>query len=479
MSDKAIFIGSRREVLWDTAHIDAGETTARLCVVPPTEKECVYVADAPWEGDCLIYLDCIADETGYKIYYKTCKTWEGEDVQLECLLVSKDGIRFERPSLGLYEYNGSTDNNILMRIEDNFSVFLDGNPACPAEERYKSVSQITEDGVSRLWCYTSADGIRFEKKGIVTEKGTFDSQNTCYYDTAAGRYVCYARGFHDDENEDLRANDKRTEQAVRDIRVLYSEDFKTWTDPVRIRFDDGEDIPLYTNVISVYERAPDRLIGFPVRYIGRRKEWTANYDRLGGPNRRKERMKINPRLGLAMNDCMFMSSRDGVNFHRFRKAFLTPGIETDTNWVYPNCYVSHGLVRTSPDAYSLYVNNEQWSFGKARLVRYESRIDGFACMESEEEEAVIVTKPLVYTGDSLRINFATSAFGYLYADLLDESGNVIPGTESVEMFGDNTNARVCFAEKSVIGKYEGQPVRLRFRLRDAKLYSFVFERERV
>ena len=36
-------------------------------------------------------------------------------------------------------------------------------------------------------------------------------------------------------------------EDVRDIRYIESEDFVHWSEQQILRFDDGEDIPLYTN----------------------------------------------------------------------------------------------------------------------------------------------------------------------------------------------------------------------------------------
>ena len=59
---------------------------------------------------------------------------------------------------------------------------------------------------------------------------------------------------------------------MRDIRVMYSDDFVNWTDPEIIDFTDGEDEPLYTNNATIYPGSDRIFVGFPVRYC-ERKEW--------------------------------------------------------------------------------------------------------------------------------------------------------------------------------------------------------------
>jgi hypothetical protein len=140
---------------------------------------------------------------------------------------SHDGIHWVKPALGLCEYEGSRDNNILLDHHtaqfDNFSVFKDPRPDCPADERYKGVGSDGRD--QYLWCFTSADGIHFRKAWRMTHHGAFDSLNIAFWDRHQGQYRCYLRDFHKVPGDDLNA-------GIRDIRWMTSADFKDWTIPV-------------------------------------------------------------------------------------------------------------------------------------------------------------------------------------------------------------------------------------------------------
>ena len=75
------------------------------------------------------------------------------------------------------------------------------------------------------------------------------------------------------------------------------------------------------------------------------------------------------------------------------------------------------------------------------------------------------------------MNFATSAAGSLHVELADAEGRPLPGfslTDSDEHFGDNLDRTVTWNAKSDTSALAGKPVRLRFRLRDAEIYSFQF-----
>ena len=87
----------------------------------------------------------------------------------------------------------------------------------------------------------------------------------------------------------------------------------------------------------------------------------------------------------------------------------------------------------------------------------------------------LVTNPLIFEGNELHLNFETSAYGYIIVDVLDEDGNKLSEGQSFEVFGNNIDRRVMFEDGSGFAAYAGKAVRLRFRMRDAKIYSMKFE----
>jgi hypothetical protein len=94
---------------------------------------------------------------------------------------------------------------------------------------------------------------------------------------------------------------------------------------------------------------------------------------------------------------------------------------------------------------------------------------------ADADERVLVTKPLVFEGKDLHLNFSTSARGYIFVDVLDESGNLISQTSSFEIYGDTIDRKISFADGSDFSRFAGKPIRLRLRMLDAKLYSLKFE----
>jgi hypothetical protein len=480
---EAIDIGSRREVFWDEFLIDATATTAQLKLHPPQSREVVLTHDAPWEGDGCDFHNIVRDDDLYRLYYLG---WEMLNPEVTghstgnivvAYAESRDGLTWHKPSLGLREWEGATANNIILDRSDirfdNFYVFKDPNPACPDAERYKGVA--LEGGTGVLICFTSADGIRFEKGWPITDRGKFDTLNIAFWDRHSERYFCYVRDFHRADGSDFAA-DERHSGGVRDVRWLTSTDFKNWSAPVRLDFGDAPDLPLYTNVTQPYYRADHVFVGFPSRYI-ERQSWTPNYDALPGAEHRQKLVDIRPRYGLTVTDCLFMCSRDGLHWRRWDEAFMRPGPERDANWVYGDCYPAVGLIETpshlpaaAPEL-SMYAFDNHWSMRPAELRRYVLRVDGFVSYSAPYAGARVVSRPFIFAGDQLSINFATSAAGSVRITLASAAGE----RRSCELFGDSIDRVVPFAEGD-LAPLAGQPTTLTIEMCDADVYSFRFGR---
>ena len=294
---------------------------------------------------------------------------------------------------------------------------------------------------------------------MLTDKGRFDTLNATFWKD--GLYYSFIRNLHGSWEKGI----------VRDVRMMTSEDFVHWSDPVPLEYDDGMDTQMYTNNIMPCPGAPHMFLGMPTRYV-ERQVWTKNDDQFGSVvSKRRAAESIELRCGLAVTDLQFMCSRDGVHFHRYPDAYLTPGPETEHNWIYGDCYASWPLL-DSGNTWSFYLyKNGMTADTPKELWRYELRKDGFACMIAEGGEKLVVTKPLVYEGSSLHLNMATSGFGYVYVTVLDADGTPL-SPESVELYGDSTDRMVYFPDGSGdFSPWAGKSVRLQFRMRDAKLYS--------
>jgi len=103
------------------------------------------------------------------------------------------------------------------------------------------------------------------------------------------------------------------------------------------------------------------------------------------------------------------------------------------------------------------------------------RRDGFASLRAGNGGGTLTTRPLHFNGSQLFVNVATGNAGELRADVLDAQG-AVAGKCSADacepVRADSTIARVRWTGVTDLSRFAGMPVRFRFHLRDAALYSF-------
>jgi hypothetical protein len=176
--------------------------------------------------------------------------------EFTCYAESRDGIAWEKPKLGLFEFNGLKENNIVWAGDDthNFTPFKDANPDCAADARYKALGGASlRSGGKGLRAYKSPDGIHwsFMREDAVITNGDFDSQNLAFWHPEQKRYL----DFH-----------RKGRAGVRNIMTSSSTDFLNWTEPAFLEYGDASEEHLYTNAIQPYFRAPHLFLGLPTRF---------------------------------------------------------------------------------------------------------------------------------------------------------------------------------------------------------------------
>ena len=99
-------------------------------------------------------------------------------------------------------------------------------------------------------------------------------------------------------------------------------------------------------------------------------------------------------------------------------------------------------------------------------------------MRAKAAGGTFTTKPVVFAGHELVLNYATSAAGRLRVEITDLSGARLPGFELDNcpiLFGDSIAEAVTWSGDPNLSALAGKPVRLKFELRDADLYAFQFQ----
>jgi len=490
----ALQIGSRREVCWDEYMMDSAEGV-RVQMHRPEYKGVALELNELWEGNASGGYACVLNENGiFRLYYRGLSfptvskgSFNPGNTAVWCLAESRDGKAFTRVPLNLERYGGRIDNNIIplpldARKRGSWFIFCDTNPECPADERYKA---LVETAKQSLDYYKSADGVQFERVRTLADDGAYDSMNVALWDKETRQYFLFYRGVHGTDTVNGKwapgaGNAAHNDNLTRDIRVRTSKDFVNWDEPRMITFDpERDDVDLYINNIQKYYRADHMFIGFPVRYQDRYQDGPQNYDNLPGYENRTwmYRNRLH-RIGTVITDGLVMTSRDGESYRRTEEAFLTPGIESLDNWVYGDCYFYYGMAQTAsdipgaPDEISMYASRGYMG-EKLRVCRYTSRLDGFFSWHSDYAGGKVLTKPFIFEGDALHINFATSGAGHVQFRLTDTEGNYLEGYDSGKVFGDSVERRVVFPKS--LAELSGKEIRMEISMKDADLYSFKFD----
>jgi len=113
----------------------------------------------------------------------------------------------------------------------------------------------------------------------------------------------------------------------------------------------------------------------------------------------------------------------------------------------------------------------------ALIITGTVRADGFVSVNAPYAGGELVTKPLVFEGARLLLNCSTSAAGGIRGEMQDAAGRPLPGlglADCPEVFGDELEVEVPWPRWSGLSGWAGLPVRLRFVMRDADLYSLRF-----
>jgi len=105
------------------------------------------------------------------------------------------------------------------------------------------------------------------------------------------------------------------------------------------------------------------------------------------------------------------------------------------------------------------------------------RLDGFASLHCGYAGGHAITKPVIFAGRELSLNFSTSAAGGVKVGFEEADGTPIPrfSVEDCQMqIGNEIDRRVTWKSGTDVSALAGKPVRLRFSMKDADVFSFQF-----
>lgn len=461
LPNEPVMLGSRKHVFIDEVMVDRKQNI-KLTLNPPTNGV-VLNERAAWDASFF--------EHEGKIYTVVSEGYEGDEGPIT-LLVSEDGVHFERPKLGLIEYNGSRSNNLIMLGLPSWGkYFKDTNPNVLPEERFKATLWVGQRGI---YLYFSPDVIHWRRNEtcmlpLVSGGGceTFwDDQQGCYFNYIK-RDGSYNTGDYPNYGRSVTMFKTRQVNKAWLFNHVPNPYYEGWPFPavtgegVTVMGPDifgPDEGQIFRTRPQKYEWAPDTYVAFLIR---------------GGCDMAVSRDSVNWKICSELGLGYYIRPGRTVDGQKFRSGEIANGMirRGDEIWQYANCAIEGR---------------------KGATVRFTQRLDGFLSLDAGDETGIIITRPLIFDGDKLTLNVNAEA-GQVKVAIVALHGkeytgyNVAltnPAKKPVRGFGigdcdpiatDSVRQVVTWKGSSDVSALAGQLVRLRFEMKNSKLYALEFE----
>jgi len=407
----------------------------------------LVVSDQPWEGGMIRVNSVLPNENGdgYRMWYSCWTPRNDPDKGHSLYALSKDGIVWEKPKLGLVPWlvNNSKENNI---IHGGGWVMHTPHESAPAL-RYKTVG----GGKSGKYFFkSSADGLHWE---TLSKEGIFKAGDTCrvMWDPLANKYRGYAKV-------------NATVSGMRRRAIGYSEGtgFDAWPAMRLIMApDDFDDRWTKPGSIQRTHFYVCPVFAYQNVYLGFLSIFRAEDDEgyFHGP------------IFIEL-----VTSRDGVHWLR-QEGDRPPILPCGPERSWDQGMISAASLLAVDDELKIYYAgydglHDYLPFHAAIGVA-TMRKDGFASLDGYDNPGEVTTKRLKGLKGKLHLNCEAGA-GLLQVEVLDVNGKVVPGYRRMdcnEPRGDGVDQVVTWAEHDELPATE-RPLRLKFYLKNSSLYAF-------
>ena len=343
-----------------------------------------------------------------------------------CYATSKDGISWVKPNLGLVEYEGSKKNNIIWRGPHGTGIFKDLVESDP-DHRYKAIFEY-----NRHLSYSfSGDGIVWNTSQTcegVDVAG--DTHNNGFWAPTLGKYVAMTRTWRKTENG-----------KEREVARIESNDYEAWTKhEVVLR---GTELNLQTYAMPVFFYGGVYLGLVAIHQLDSDRVWTE-----------------------------LTWSPDTKVWHRISEGTpLIPCSDKILDYDYGCVYACATPVFLENEIRLYYGGSDYLHYGwrNGSLCLAILRPDGFAGYEQEKADApaVVITQTLPYSGQTIRVSADVEEGGSVNVSILDNQRQLILDAGTLSATGTDIELD---PDKNIREKH----IRLRFEIRQAKVYSFSY-----
>lgn len=439
----------------------------------PAERSEPVIHAAP--NDIMLFAGSLMQDGGrYRLWFDC---WPGEHIgsrrmggyNLVRYAESDNGMDWVFPKLGLLEYEGTKQNNVVygrgLTESSGYhggSIFKD--PSAPPSERFKifHLGEITQErlaeyrrvwpndvdpfqfdtnAVSALFGGVSPDGLHWTPLPEPLVVQTSDCHNICAYDVNLGKYVAFVRTWYMDR---------------RSIGRSETDDFRHFPIPEEVFWPNAMEPPYdlwYVNAKTLMPDTTDYHLMFPMR-------WSLIDDHF---------------------EFRLATSPDGIVWGWVPGGPVAkpgPAGSWDGGVVVPG----YGLVSLPGDRTGMLVEGSPLPHKHPRKPPLGAL--GWAWWPKDRLVALVADQqgsfalfPLAFDGRTVRLNYRTTFAGYVQVEAVGANGNVLPGRSFADcdaLSGDCLDKVVSWRGQTDLGHAEGTPVALRFRLRTAELYAVKF-----
>ncbi len=491
----ALFVGDRKQLLLDDDFIVETATHVRRVMHQPEKHpdNPLVLAEEPWElGHFGINGGSVMIEDGlFRMWYRTSWDASCSDAAM-AYATSTDGIHWEKPSLGKVEFEGSTDNNLILppHFHEDWAchgakVIKDPPEREPdPAKRYKIMIFACRPGAPKplreidpavdparwgFFVVFSPDGLDWNLRPepvILDFKNHYGGYNSIFYDSMLGKYVAYMQ-----RRPELHFETPRYPVNRRFVSRMESADFINWTDPNYRAFgpDEQDEIgqDLFEPEPFQYEEAGYAYINMAL--------WLDLYRDVCGM-----------RLATSRDNLIWHWAGDRQPFiphgppgswdaKMIHPPFMPALVKDDEILIY---YSANGTAGMAEGKISQIPRRRDVGLAKLRL-------DGFISLEAGVNWGQVTTWPIVFTGAALELNVNSKRvippevqdYG-VRVEILDHYGNAHDGYRFEDcdpIRVDDIRHRVTWKGSDDVSKLAGEPIRLRFHMAFASLYAFQFK----
>lgn len=349
-----------------------------------------------------------------------------------CYAESKDGLNWIKPNLGLVEFNGNKENNIIGHYLHGTSVMFDEHEL-DENKRYKMFTKIDYgNGIHFIAVSFSKDGINFSDFIKVHDfNPRADTHNHIIFDKELNKYVLMTRMWRD---------------SMRMPCISFSDDFINWSPVVEALASRNYHDQIYS--MPMFKRG-DYILGLASMFHE-------------GDQMDKDYDKVDLELAYSYR-------YKAWNYISPNSYFIERGEGNYQDSLDSGCIFSSAPVEIDGKTYFYYIggNGQHTNFREGSLMRAYIENDRFTYMQAKrkEYEATIYTNGFIFLENDIFIDADIEKDGYINVEIFENNHEKIEDVE-VKLVKIGNKYKLEFSKDR-----ERKLTRLCFKIKNAKIYS--------